>query len=105
MDLQYRVGIDEVVGANLHATLADVDQLGVFRLLPLTSEGDWDLESGAMVAEASIDDHVTGGRESADGIFYRDWLFEGEQSAGLVEVAYGIAPSHDDQRNGVGLSL
>lgn len=60
VNLKHGVRVEEVVGVDLHTTLADVDEVSFLRILSLTFDGDRNLESGAVVAKTSVHDHIAG---------------------------------------------
>src|ERR1700756_429039 len=57
-NLQVPRGFQGSVDAELHSSLAQVDQFGIFGLLSFAFQGNRNFDAGSVVAEPSVDNHV-----------------------------------------------
>src|SRR5579864_196442 len=55
-----------------------------------------------MVAETPVEDHAAGSGKRAHGLLDRNWFFEGEKRACVVEAIIAAGPAHDNERHSVG---
>ena len=91
-----------IAGADLHSALANVDQECIGRLLAFAIQRHRDFEAGAMVAQASVEDHAAGGGKRAHGLFHGYGFFKGENRATIVEILVALWPAHNHQRHCLG---
>src|SRR5580700_9681855 len=60
------------------------------------------IEASAVIAQASVKNHVASCGECAHGLLHGDWLVEGEHCSGSLHVRPALLAAHDYQRYGAG---
>jgi hypothetical protein len=92
------------VGVNLQAALAHVDEMRRDGGIAVAVQRYRHLQSRAVIAQATVENHIARGGKRAYRLLHRNRFLEGKQRASRFD-GLGRWRSHDDERHGVQLTF